>query len=141
VKRRAFLALPIVAAAMPSRGAEGYPAVLPGQILRFPRDHGSHPAYRTEWWYVTGWVRTRDGAPLGVQVTFFRNRPRVAEDNPSNFAPRQLVFAHAALAEPAQGRLRHDQRKTVLRRLHSVQARNPKLTTAEIDEVHRIFDS
>ena len=110
MKRRAFLALPIFAAATPSRGAEGYPEVLPGRTLRFPRDHGSHPAYRTEWWYVTGWVRTGDGASLGVQVTFFRNRPRVAEDNPSNFAPRQLVFAHAALAEPAQGRLRHDQR-------------------------------
>ena len=90
--------------------ADGYPEVLPGPSLRFPRDHGSHPAYRTEWWYVTGWVRTRDGEPFGVQVTFFRNRPRVAEHIPGNFAPRQLVFAHAALAEPAHGRLRHDQR-------------------------------
>ena len=110
MKRRAFLALPILAAALPSHGAEGYPEVLPGATLRFPRDHGSHPAYRTEWWYVTGWMRAHGGEPFGVQVTFFRNRPRVAEANPSRFAPRQLVFAHAALAEPAHGRLRHDQR-------------------------------
>jgi len=110
VKRRAFLALPVLAAAVPARGAEGYPAVLPGDGLSFPRDHGSHPAHRTEWWYVTGWVRPSGGDPIGVQVTFFRNRPRVAEDNPSQFAARQLVFAHAALADPAHGRLRHDQR-------------------------------
>jgi predicted secreted hydrolase len=112
VRRRAFLALPLVAAALPSspRAAAGYPSVLPGAALRFPRDHGSHPDYRTEWWYATGWVQGSDGAPLGVQVTFFRNRPRVAEDNPSRFAARQLLFAHAAVADPAHGRLRHDQR-------------------------------
>ncbi len=52
----------------------------------------------------------RAGNAYGVQVTFFRNRPRVAEENPSAFAPRQLVFAHAALADPRRGRLRHDQR-------------------------------
>ncbi len=45
-----------------------------------------------------------------MQVTFFRNRPGVAEANPSAFAPRQLLFAHAALADPRRGRLRHDQR-------------------------------
>jgi predicted secreted hydrolase len=43
-------------------------------------------------------------------VTFFRNRPRIAEANPSAFAPRQLVFAHAAVADPRDGRLVHDQR-------------------------------
>jgi len=110
VRRRAFLVLPLFGAATRARAAESYPDVLPGSTLRFPRDHGSHPAYRNEWWYVTGWLRTREGEPLGVQVTFFRNRPRVAEDNPSRFAPRQLLFAHAALAEAAHGRLRHDQR-------------------------------
>ncbi len=110
MRRRAFLALPLLAATRPSRASDGFPAVLPGAALRFPRDHGSHPAYRNEWWYVTAWVQARDGERFGVQVTFFRNRPRVAEDNPSRFAPRQLMFAHAAVAQPAHGRLRHDQR-------------------------------
>ena len=81
-----------------------------GRALDFPRDHGSHPEFRTEWWYVTGWVADAAGNAYGVQVTFFRNRPRVAEANPSAFAPRQLVFAHAALADPRRGRLLHDQR-------------------------------
>jgi predicted secreted hydrolase len=87
-----------------------YPAVQPGAALVFPRDHGAHSAYRTEWWYITGWVRDLEGAELGVQVTFFRTRPLLQEDNPSDFAPRQLLFAHAAIADPRRGALRHDQR-------------------------------
>lgn len=90
--------------------ADAYPAVEPGRALRFPFDHGSHSAFRTEWWYVTGWLKDDSGREFGVQVTFFRNRPRLAEDNPSAFAPKQLLFAHAALAEPRHGRLRQDQR-------------------------------
>ena len=87
-----------------------YPAVQPGVALVFPRDHGAHPAYRTEWWYITGWVQDQRGNDFGVQITFFRNRPLLQEDNPSAFAPRQLLFAHAAIADPREGRLRHDQR-------------------------------
>ena len=34
-----------------------YPVVRPGISLRFPADHSAHPAFRTEWWYVTGWLR------------------------------------------------------------------------------------
>jgi predicted secreted hydrolase len=81
-----------------------------GRTLTFPGDHGAHPDYRTEWWYITGWAEDGTGAELGVQVTFFRNRPRLQEENPSAFAPRQLLFAHAAIADPRHGRLRHDQR-------------------------------
>jgi predicted secreted hydrolase len=93
----------------PSARAD-YPPVLRGRALTFPGDHGAHPDYRTEWWYVTGWLADHGGAELGVQVTFFRNRPRLQENNPSAFAPKQLLFAHAAIAEPRHGRLRHDQR-------------------------------
>ncbi|MCL4799399.1 MAG: carotenoid 1,2-hydratase [Burkholderiales bacterium] len=110
--RRAVSSLAAVAlaATSPAIAETEYPVVLPGVEVVFPRDHGAHPAYRTEWWYITGWVRDRAGRDLGIQVTFFRNRPGVAEDNPSAFAPRQLLFAHAALADAAHGRLRHDQR-------------------------------
>ncbi len=109
MKRRSFLSLPLLGAA-PASAADDYPPVVPGRALAFPRDRGSHPDFRTEWWYVTGWLADASGAPYGVQVTFFRNRPRVAEDSRSAFAPRQLLFAHAALADPRLGRLRHDQR-------------------------------
>jgi predicted secreted hydrolase len=82
-----------------------YPDVVPGVTPAFPRDEGAHPEFRNEWWYVTGWLRDGQGRDLGFQVTFFRNRPGVAEASASAFAPRQLLFAHAAIADPAVGRL------------------------------------
>jgi predicted secreted hydrolase len=86
--------------------AADYPPVIQGTALVFPRDHGAHPAYRTEWWYVTGWLEAgEERSPLGFQVTFFRVRPPGGHANPSRFAPRQILFAHAALADPASGRL------------------------------------
>ncbi len=102
--------LAAIALARLARADDPYPAVVPGRALEFPRDHGAHPAYRTEWWYVTGWLEGDGGRPLGFQVTFFRNRPRVAEASPSAFAPRQFLFAHAAIADPRDGALRHDER-------------------------------
>jgi len=78
--------------------------------LQFPQDHGSHPEFRTEWWYVTGWLTSAAGTPLGFQITFFRSRPQIHEDNPSAFTPHQLIIAHAALSDPARGRLWQDQR-------------------------------
>ncbi len=90
--------------------ADDYPKVRQGVALQFPRDHGSHPQFRNEWWYITGWLRVQGGGDLGMQITFFRNRPHVAEDVSSQFAPRQLLFAHAALSDPGAGRLLHDQR-------------------------------
>jgi predicted secreted hydrolase len=93
MRRRTFLVLSLAAFADALRAQPVYGAVVPDRALAFPRDHGSHPAYRTEWWYVTGWVNDAAGNAYGVQVTFFRNRPRVAEANTSAFAARQLVFA------------------------------------------------
>ena len=87
-----------------------YPAVRPGERLGFPADHGAHPAFRTEWWYVTGSLKTADGQDLGFQVTFFRTRPPADPANPSRFAPAQVMFAHAALSDPAVGHLLHGER-------------------------------
>ncbi|MGE4051323.1 MAG: lipocalin-like domain-containing protein [Piscinibacter sp.] len=83
-----------------------------GRALSFPRDHGSHPEARTEWWYATGWLAAPGETEprFGFQVTFFRSRTDVARDHPSRFAARHLVFAHAALSDLAARRLRHDQR-------------------------------
>ena len=116
MNRRSFLLAPLVLASARSTmsGAQvRYPDAA-STVLEFPRDHGSHDAFRTEWWYVTAWVHDVDGQGdgqyRGVQVTFFRNRPGVAESGTSRFAPRQLLFAHAAVADPRHGRLWHDQR-------------------------------
>ena len=110
----AWLKIWPVAAAAESDRTERPPVafdpVLPGRTLTFPADHGAHPGFRTEWWYATGWLNRPDGSPLGFQVTFFRVRTGLGEQNPSAFAPRQLILAHAAIADPRQGQLLHDQR-------------------------------
>jgi predicted secreted hydrolase len=90
--------------------------VVPGYPIRFPADEGSHPGFRTEWWYITGWLRRTSGPanrqshPIGFQITFFRARLDVDERNPSAFAPRQIIIAHAALSDVDRGRLAHDQK-------------------------------
>ena len=109
--RLLLVALTLVAAVAPVRAqpVAAVAEVRPGIPLRFPRDHGAHPAFRTEWWYITGWLTGADG-PIGFQVTFFRHRPAIDPRNPSRFAPRQILFAHAAVSDPRVGRLLHDQR-------------------------------
>lgn len=84
--------------------------VAPGKIFKFPDDHGAHPDFHIEWWYVTGWLKTPAGDPLGFQITFFRLAPQIDRNNPSNFAPHQLIIAHAALSDPEIGKLLHDQK-------------------------------
>ena len=78
--------------------------------MRFPHDEGSHPEFRLEWWYVTGWLAGAGGAAIGFQITFFRARPVRRTANPSTFAPHHMLIAHAAIADPARGRLQRDQR-------------------------------
>lgn len=84
--------------------------VVPGYILRFPFDEGSHPEFRTEWWYITGWLNADSGGPLGFQITFFRKQLALKGENPSTFTPHHIMIAHAALSEPVRGRLQHDER-------------------------------
>ncbi|MGH6629210.1 MAG: lipocalin-like domain-containing protein [Burkholderiales bacterium] len=90
--------------------ATDYTAVVPGHALSFPRDGGSHPGFRTEWWYVTGWLEQNERRPLGFQITFFRTRPKVDTGNPSRFTPHHILFAHAAISDPRRGRLLTAQR-------------------------------
>ena len=104
-RRRLLLIGAALAASRGARGAAPAPVVL-------PRDFGAHPQAHIEWWYLTGALDLPGQAePHGFQITFFRLRnDAVAEDHPSAFAAHQILFAHAALTDPAAGRLRHDQR-------------------------------
>ena len=109
-RRRRQLLIAAGALALPASGraAVEFPQVRPRPLV-FPRDHGAHPAYRTEWWYLTGQLSTPAG-PVGVQITFFRARTPVDPANPSRFTAQQLVIAHAAIADPARGSLLKDER-------------------------------
>lgn len=75
--------------------AEGFSVPQKGRPLVFPRDHGPHPDYRIEWWYVTANLTTRDGRRFGAQWTLFRSalRPGHAEA----WADPQIWLGHAAL--------------------------------------------
>ncbi|HMA08041.1 MAG TPA: carotenoid 1,2-hydratase [Ramlibacter sp.] len=95
--------------AAPGLAAAGTAWSLPSAHLQFPRDHGAHPAFRTEWWYVTGQARDSE-REFGFQVTFFRSRVEGTQDMTSRFAAKQLLFAHAALTDVQGRRLWHDQR-------------------------------
>lgn len=101
-RRVLLLAAPGLALAQPV-------AALPPLTLRFPRDHGSHPDFRTEWWYITGHARSA-AREFGFQVTFFRSRVDATQGMTSRFAAKQLIFAHGALTDLAGRNLWHEQR-------------------------------
>lgn len=72
-----------------------------GYRYAFPRDHGAHEEFRTEWWYYTGQLTAKNGRPFGYQLTFFRRgMPRdQAKTLPSQWAVTQLYLAHFAVSD------------------------------------------
>jgi predicted secreted hydrolase len=106
----ALLSLGLMASASAVAATPEFATVTPGHSIVLPQDTGAHPAFRTEWWYATGWLTTPDNQPLGFQITFFRSATGHDAADPSAFAPSQLIIAHAALSDPAVGHLAHDQR-------------------------------
>jgi len=82
---------------------------LPAKMLVFPRDRGSHPDFKTEWWYITGHAQSA-GRAFGFQLTFFRSRVDSTQAMTSKFAAKQLMFAHAAITDVEGKKLHHDQR-------------------------------
>jgi predicted secreted hydrolase len=96
-------------AGMPTGSAPPFYPPAQARRLVFPRDHGAHPLFRTEWWYLTAWLGQGPSA-MGFQLTFFRSRTQHAPENPSRLAPTQLLFAHAALSMAELGVFKHANR-------------------------------
>jgi len=112
--RRRLLLCAALCPLAPRAGAAdvSYPPVL-HKALAFPQDHGAHPDYRIEWWYLTGVLDPPKGGQLplvGIQLTFFRMRTPIAPENPSRFAAHQIILAHAAIGDPSVGSLLHEER-------------------------------
>ena len=85
-----------------------YKVALPGYRYQFPRDHFSHPDYRTEWWYYTGNLRARDGHRYGFELVFFRQgQDRRTDANPSAWRIDDLYVAHLALTDIDSARFRY----------------------------------
>lgn len=69
-----------------------------GRALEFPADHGAHPAYRIEWWYLTANMTGPDGTPYGLQWTLFRSA--LAPQDGQGWETPQLWMGHAAVTTP-----------------------------------------
>lgn len=82
--------------------AEGFRRALPGYDFSFPRDHGSHPDFRTEWWYFTGNLADGDGRRFGFKLTFFRSAlapPGEGLEGRTPLAANQLFLGHFAISD------------------------------------------
>ncbi|OPY69758.1 MAG: Hydroxyneurosporene synthase (CrtC) [Syntrophorhabdaceae bacterium PtaU1.Bin034] len=95
----------------PSGGDEWEQATSSSRSWRFPRDHGSHPGYRTEWWYFTGNMADAKGNRYGYQLTFFRQGMRNRNPDPGNaWSVRDLYLAHFAITDVAKKRFFTEER-------------------------------
>jgi predicted secreted hydrolase len=74
----------------------GFAAVVPDRKFAFPADHGPHPEFRIEWWYVTANLVDAGGAAYGAQWTLFRQATRPGVPQPG-WATPQIWMGHAAV--------------------------------------------
>jgi predicted secreted hydrolase len=74
--------------------------------FQFPRDHGSHGEYRTEWWLVTAMVTDEQARSLGLHLAFFRIG-LVAETgkHASRWGATELYAATFSISHPVSGKL------------------------------------
>jgi len=85
-----------------AQAVDGFEQAHPGLALVFPRDHGPHPGYRIEWWYLTANLQDAGGNPYGGQWTLFRlaGRPPGSEAAANPWHGGQVFMAHMALTWP-----------------------------------------
>lgn len=94
---------------------DGFALPQSGWTFRFPADHGSHPEFKIEWWYVTGHLSGTNGGQYGFQATFFRRSgPRDGSTNMAPDAPffghDELHLAHMALLDVGSGKFIYEER-------------------------------
>jgi predicted secreted hydrolase len=83
----------------------GYARAIEPWDFQFPRDHGPHPDFRTEWWYYTGNLDGPDGEEFGFQLTFFRSALTPTEaERASTLASNQVFMAHFAISDDQAAR-------------------------------------
>jgi predicted secreted hydrolase len=77
----------------------------------FPKDHGAHPACKTEWWYFTGNLTDDAGRPFGYELTFFRHGVRFVPGPRANtWSLRDVYLAHFTVTDATAGRFFFDER-------------------------------
>lgn len=94
--------------------SEGWRSAEQGWNYIFPRDHGPHREFKTEWWYATGNLTDAEGCDMGFQLTFFRQGIQRGEkpSGSSRFRVTELPFAHFAMTDVSGKTFRHFQRSS-----------------------------
>ncbi|NOD46160.1 MULTISPECIES: lipocalin-like domain-containing protein [unclassified Ruegeria] len=95
-----FFPLPLWAQGYAGLGgsAEGFDVPKAGYAFDFPKDHGPHPSYRIEWWYLTANLKGEDGRDYGIQWTLFRSALKPFETD--DWQSPQIWMGHAATTTP-----------------------------------------
>lgn len=92
-------------------GSTGFARAVEPRDFHFPADHGPHPAYRSEWWYVTGNLWSSNGRRFGFEWTVFRFAlSPLAPSSPSAWATNQVYMGHFAVTDPEGGRFHAHER-------------------------------
>lgn len=96
-----------------ANASDGFPMVLEPRVFEFPIDHGPHPEFRNEWWYITGNLDDREGARFGFELTLFRfaQAPQSAsKESHSNWATNHVFVGHFAVTDVTANRFHVAQR-------------------------------
>ena len=90
---------------------EGFARALLPRRFEFPADHGPHPEFRNEWWYVTGNLDTTDGRRFGYELTIFRfSLSPQPPASSSAWSSNQVYIAHLAVTDAEGDRFLVSQR-------------------------------
>jgi len=94
-----FLVTTLLFGQTPKYTPDGFRVAREDYQFVFPRDHGNHPDFKTEWWYVTGHLTNKaNGDQYGFQLTFFRQAsPKSKWRGNSSWQSDQIYMAHAAI--------------------------------------------
>lgn len=100
-----FAALASLREPAPTKGE--WKRIEPGYVPAWPRDHGVHEEYRTEWWYATGEVEGANGAHFGVQLTIFRQGtdPTPLAEGESPLRVKHAYAGHFVVVDLESGKL------------------------------------
>lgn len=119
----ALLCLALIWAQAAGAATKSWRLALPGYKYQFPADHAAHKAFKTEWWYYTGHLRSRDGRKFGYELTFFRFGVDLDEVPQSAWALSEVHSAHFAVTDEQNNRFFFDEKMN-----------RPALSLASTDE-------
>lgn len=107
-----FLVTALLSGQAPKHTPDGFRVAREGYPFVFPRDHGNHPDFKTEWWYITGHlINKANGNRYGYQLTFFRQAsPKNKWRGNSSWQSDQIYMAHAAITNESEKSFTHEEK-------------------------------